>query len=164
MLMPWQYVLEHLGGDIYDTSKLADKPVIALFVRCAVSASRPIHLDLGDRGSSFFNVSDASHCCAEAASCAIDWLAAFRVLPRRPQDQAWFSLLLHKAWTLSRLLPLAWHAYTADPPDMSVVRLYSGARKRFVEWVQRGMGTRDPRFAEALRAYDSFLLQRPPSP
>ncbi|GAA5903823.1 hypothetical protein JCM8208_006589 [Rhodotorula glutinis] len=158
-----ELVLDDLGGDVYDTSKLSAKPWLVHIVRTAVRfysatgsfvtadplADQLLHLfGEGDGTSKPGGIFEASR---------VSYL--FVVLRRRlgflgrligdQVHEPWFSLLSHKVLLTGHLRRLS----GASPESLEARSLAAGATARFDAWIRGGMGTDDDRFISALREW-----------
>ncbi|GAA5855892.1 hypothetical protein JCM9279_001161 [Rhodotorula babjevae] len=151
-------ILVDLEGDVYDTRRLEHKPVLVNLVRSHVSqhlagagSSPPVaytsSIDYND--VEYFDELSTMQYTADIVYSAAEWLFSRRAMPPSYADEAWFSLLQHKLFIMSRLGHLSIHPLA--PPGMG--ELYVGAKERLLEWVKSGMGTGRPEFVRALEGF-----------
>ncbi|GAA5924589.1 hypothetical protein JCM3775_005416 [Rhodotorula graminis] len=142
---PAETVLKHLGGDVWDTSKLSAKPWIVLMVRMAMCEygthgeidcdPAPLALELfqhyhrgegRDEPGGIYEAARVSY----QVTCVYDWLAHVGGIGAHDPREPWFSLLAHKVLLFGHLGRLS----AASLDALEVRTFYEGARKRFDDW------------------------------
>ncbi|BGP39627.1 hypothetical protein JCM10450v2_003596 [Rhodotorula kratochvilovae] len=165
---PGELVLEQLRGDVYDTTLLADKPLLVTFMRCIIGQLVHIECDAPSslrvarfgHGDEFeeFNAERTNKFVANITWTVCEWIISRRVLPRGYASETWFSLLQHKALILGHIFRLETRAYPGEPDE----ELLRGVTDRFVAWVKSGMGTNNPLTILALPAFRLRFSILPP--